>query len=191
MAKKISETLKEAGAALIGRRQGHSWRQTADEVLSTTTNGLKGLGAGTLTGTADRFNAILPYLERAGFEVIELEVGIGLSPKVNAHLEMVRDISDEEKLLLLTEVAEKKLTQTVLSSLFKAVEARQKLRFKKFHFTHIELELSILPAVMLKFRPDRKKVAPEPAAKKGLKQLFSSKAAERIEDASPDDPDQV
>lgn len=161
MAKKFADTLKEAGAALMGRKAGHDWRQAAGEVYSSTTEGLKGIGAGTLTGTADKFNEILPYLERAGFTVTELEVGIGLSPKVNAHLEMINDISEEEKIMIMTEVTGRKLISAVLSSLFKAVEAREKLKFNKFHFTHIELELSILPTVMLKFRPNHQGDNPE------------------------------
>ncbi|WND01472.1 hypothetical protein QGN29_07855 [Temperatibacter marinus] len=163
MGKKLSQSLKEAGAALIGRNPDYSWKDTADTVMSNTTESLKGLGSGTLTGTAEKFNEIAPYLARAGFSVIEIEVGIGLSPKVTTHLQMEENISDEEKQLLLIEVAEKKLVSTVLSSLFKAVEAREKLKFKKFHFTHLELELSILPSVMLKFRPDQSNALPDDA----------------------------
>ena len=46
-----------------------------------------------------------------------------------------------------------KLTNTILNSLFKAADTHKKMKFKAFTFTHMELELSILPMVSLKFSP--------------------------------------
>ena len=83
----------------------------------------------------------------------EVEVGLGLSPKVVPHLRIREHLSEEEQFMLLEETRERKLVNTILTSLFKASAAHKKLNFKKFSFSDMELELSILPSVVLKFRP--------------------------------------
>ncbi|GHF18866.1 hypothetical protein GCM10017044_11760 [Kordiimonas sediminis] len=154
MAKNLPEIFEEMRQALLGRRPDHKWGASAGEAASAAVGGLKGLGGDTLTKTAEHFNEISPYIEQAGFEVIEIEVGLGLSPKVVAHLVLNELLEPEEQQALLDEIQtqNKTLTYTVVNSLFKTTEARRKLNFKRFHFTHIELELSILPTVVLKFR---------------------------------------
>ncbi|WP_262693880.1 hypothetical protein [Kordiimonas aquimaris] len=154
MTRRLPDIFEDMRQALLGQKKDHSWTSSANDAYSATIGGLKEFSGDTLTKTATRFNEALPYIERAGYEVTEIEVGLGLSPKVVPHLRMRELISDEEQLALLAETKEKKLVNTILSSLFKASAARSKLKFKKFHFTDIELELSILPTVVLKFRPN-------------------------------------
>jgi hypothetical protein len=152
MAKNLPEIFEDMRQALLGNKPGHKWGSSAGDAVNATIGGLKGFGGDTLTSTADKFNQIMPYIERAGFDVIEIEVGLGLSPKVVAHLVLRELLDDEAQADLLQELKGKKLTQTIISSLFKTSEARKKLNFKRFHYTHIELELSILPTIVLKFR---------------------------------------
>jgi len=155
MAKRLPEILEDMRLALLGRKQEHSWKDSGKDAYQATVGGIKDFSGDTLTKTAQRFNEALPFIERAGFEVTEVEVGLGISPKVVPHLKIREMISEEEQALLLEETRERKLVNTILSSLFKASAAHKKLRFKKFHFSDMELELSILPAVVLKFRPCR------------------------------------
>lgn len=154
MTKRLPEIFEDMRQALLGRNKDHSWTASANDAYSATVGGLKELSGDTLTKTAARFNEALPYIERAGYDVTEIEVGLGLSPKVVPHLRMRELINEEEQQQLLSETTDKKLVNTILSSLFKASAARSKLKFKKFHFTDIELELSILPTVVLKFKPN-------------------------------------
>lgn len=154
MTKRLPEIFEDMRQALMGRRQDHSWSTSATDAYSATIDGLKEISGDTLGKTAARFNEALPYIERAGYVVTEVEVGLGLSPKVVPHLRMRENIDAAAQAALLAETADKKLVNTILSSLFKASAARSKLKFRKFHFSDIELELSILPSVVLKFRPN-------------------------------------
>ncbi|NVJ69879.1 MAG: hypothetical protein HWE08_05965 [Alphaproteobacteria bacterium] len=156
MAKRLPDILEEMRQALLGRRPGHSWSSSASDVYSATLGGLKNFSGDTLSKTAQSFNEALPYIERAGYEVTEIEVGLGLDPKIVPHLRLREMISDEEQVILLEETRKKKLINTILSSLFRASAARSKLKFRRFHFSSIELELSILPTVVLKFSPNEK-----------------------------------
>ncbi len=153
MAKKFSEVMEEMRDAVLGRKKNHDWGGSATDALDATVQGVKGFGGDTLSKTAARFNEATPYIIRAGYDVVEIEVGLGLSPKIVAHLELRELISDEARAELLLEVDDKRIISTILNTLFRASAARRRLSFKRFHFTHLELELSILPTVVLKFKP--------------------------------------
>lgn len=154
MAKRLPEILEDMRQAFMGRKAGYGWKQGAADAYGATVNEIKDISGNTLGTTAEKFNAALPYIERAGYRVTEIEVGLGLSPKLVAHLKLEEVISEAEQQSLLSETTNKKLVNTILGTLFKATTARTKLKFRRFHFTHLELELSILPTVILKFRPN-------------------------------------
>lgn len=154
MAMKLPFIFEEIKKAFQDKPNSQSWGDTATQAYSSTVDSLKELGGDTLVKTAAGFNEALPFINRAGYDVTEVEVGLGLSPKIVPHLKLRELISEEEQAELLAEAQGRKLVTTVLSSLFKASAARQKLNFKRFHFDEIELELSILPTVVLKFKPD-------------------------------------
>jgi hypothetical protein len=153
MAKNLPEILDDMRLAILGRKKMHSWKESGKDAYQATVGGIKDFGGDTLSKTAQRFNEALPFIERAGYVVTEIEVGLGLSPKLVSHLRMRELISDGEQAALLAETNDRKLVNTILASLFRASAAREKLNFKKFRFSDIELELSILPTVVLKFRP--------------------------------------
>ena len=154
MAKKLPEILDDMRLALLGRKKMDSWKESGMDAYQATVGGIKDFSGDTLSKTAERFNEALPYIERAGYDVTEIEVGLGLSPKVVPHLRIRELISEDEQLLLLEETRSLKLVNAILASLFRASAAHTKLQFKKFHFSDLELELSILPTVVLKFRPN-------------------------------------
>jgi len=159
MAKRLPDIFEDIRQKLIGGESTKTWSENATSAYSATIEGLKEFSGDTLSKTAARFNEALPYIERAGYDVTEIEVGLGLSPKVVPHLRLRHLIGEQEQLELLEETKDKKLVNTILSSLFRASAARSKLNFKKFHFSNIELELSILPTVVLKFRPNDQALA--------------------------------
>ncbi|MBV1901777.1 MAG: hypothetical protein KUG56_08905 [Kordiimonadaceae bacterium] len=150
----LPEFLESLRQSILGSDKAKTLSETAANAYSSTVGGLKGYGGDALDKTAANFNDALPYIERAGFLVTEIEVGIGISPKIVPHLRMSKAISAREREALLEEVKEKRLVHTILTSLFSATAARKRLNFKKYHFTEIELELSVLPSVTLKFKPN-------------------------------------
>lgn len=154
MKRRLPDILEDMRQKLLGRESTATWSENASSAYSVTVEGLKEFSGDTLGKTAARFNEALPYIERAGYEVTELEVGLGLSPKVVPHLRLKELIDDDAKLALLEETKDKRLVNTILGSLFRASAARSKLNFNRFHFSDIELELSILPTVILKFKPN-------------------------------------
>lgn len=130
------------------------WRGRLSGVLQKSYNSVKGVGGETLTKSAKALEEAIPFLERAGYDVTLIEVGVGFSPKVSAHLRFREAISEQERSDILADAGDRAMVMTILNALFSAASAREKLSFSNFHFTHIELELSILPTVILKFLPD-------------------------------------
>lgn len=159
--RRLPDIFEDVRQKLLGGESTATWSENATSAYSATVEGLKEFSGDTLSKTAARFNEALPYIERAGYVVTEIEVGLGLSPKVVPHLRLHEQISEEEKAALLEETQDKKLVNTILGSLFRASAARSKLNFNKFHFSDIELELSILPTVVLKFKPNNGEPVPE------------------------------
>lgn len=144
-----------------GSNQSKPISEAAADVYASTVGGLKGFGGDALDKTAQNFNEALPYIKRAGFSVTEIEVGIGLSPKVVPHLRMIKAISAREREAILTEVAEKRMIHTILTTLFSATTARKRLKFNRYHFSELEMELSLMPTVTLKFKPNHTVEPPE------------------------------
>ena len=155
MSRKLAEIFEDMRLALLGRKEDHSWSNSASEAYAASMQGIKGFSNDTLSKTTESLNEALPFITRAGFDVIEIEIGLGLSPNAIAHLYVREHLSDANQQILLDEVRNKKLVSTILNSLFKAASTHKKMKFKNFDFTHMELELSILPSVALKFRPSK------------------------------------
>jgi len=149
----INTIVEEVREAFIGPKR-RTWAESARDTYAATMAGLKGYGGDALSNTARSFNEALPYIERAGYDVTEIEVGIGLSPKIVPHLQIREILDDEERAEILREVSNKRMVYTILHSLFRATAARKRLKFKQYHFTEIEMELSLLPTVTLKFKPN-------------------------------------
>ena len=156
MAKRFQDHLNDLGAALTtwGKDSWPGFRDGLKKGLAEVTQSAKGAGGETLTRSAKTLEEAIPFLERAGYDVTLIEVGVGFSPKVSAHLRFREGISEEERHQILDDARERQMVSTILNALFSASAARDKLRFSNFHFTHIELELSVLPTVILKFLPN-------------------------------------
>jgi hypothetical protein len=161
MAKRLPDYFEDIRQAFFGKSSQMNIQESAVQAYGTMARELKNLGGDTLSKTAQQFNEALPYIERAGYDVTEVEVALGLSPKVVPHLRLRELIEEDQQQALLEETQGKTLINTILSSLFRASAARRKLNFKRFHFEEIELEIGIIPGVVLKFRPNdqREKLA--------------------------------
>lgn len=121
--------------------------------ISETLDQIKGFGASKLEEIVERFNAALPFVERAGFHVTEIEVELGVNPKVIPHMVLDRHIPDDERALLMEEIAGRKMVSVIVSSLFKAADFGERIDFTGHRFFEIEIEVGIIPAVKIKFEP--------------------------------------
>jgi len=99
----------------------------------------------------EEVNTALPIIEKVGYKAKEMEIELGLPPAINIHFEKFYDAPVEEIKKILEENEGKKIIATVIKALTKADELRAGMKFGKFIFSEIELELGITPKVKMKY----------------------------------------
>lgn len=125
--------------------------KTATTRVATGLGGLQDLAAEQLQGTMNEVNASVPYLARVGYCLLNLQVEIGLSPKVILALSQRETIDPAAFASILAEVSERKVLASILSALQQANALQGKFRVQGYFFRDIEIELGIPPAVRMIF----------------------------------------
>ena len=99
----------------------------------------------------------------AGYELTEFEVELGVTPKLIPHFRHVhRSGEDVDRAREL--VRGNKLGSLLLSGLLKAGEVHKQINVAGFCFSHIEIELGLIPSVRLQYKNDGSEVAQARAA---------------------------
>lgn len=114
---------------------------------------LKALGEEKLSETMAAFVAALPHLRRAGYELREFEVELGVNPKLIPHFVHV-EAAPGDVAAARTALEANKLGASMLSVLIRAGEAHKQIKVPGFHSAHMEIEVGLIPAVRLRFRAD-------------------------------------
>ena len=109
-------------------------------------------GAEKVKGVVNDFIAITPLIEKAGYQIVELEIELGLIPKLIPHFKKIKDVGDAEKELVLDELRDKRLMSMLVSALFKSDNFQANLNLNNYRYTGIEVEIAALPAVRLKYQ---------------------------------------
>jgi hypothetical protein len=128
-----------------------------DKIKNTAGNigkgasGLKDAGVAVLKSTVDELNATLPYLKEVGYTVNEIEVEVGLSPKVILHLYRLFEVNAELFATVLASQAQRKVFCTILNALQQANILQGQIHFQGRYFAEMEIELGMPPAVRMKF----------------------------------------
>jgi hypothetical protein len=99
-------------------------------------------------------NDSLPHLAKAGYTMDELEIEIGVPPKLIPHFSVDRALVEN------TENAEQALTDlegsiigtTLFKALFKAATLQQKIVINGMSFSRLEIQLGLVPAVRLCYK---------------------------------------
>jgi len=99
------------------------------------------------------FNAALPHLRRSGYILTELEVEIGIPPKLIPHFYHNPAIKmDREKTL--KAVGDNTVGSALIIALAEAAELQKNIEDGDMQFNHIEVELGPIPALKLKYVND-------------------------------------
>lgn len=98
------------------------------------------------------FQSITPYIEQAGYQITDLQIELGIIPKLIPHFLKVRQVDEDEKAAILEQIENKRLMKMLLRALFKADSFQQNLKMNQYTFKGIEVEIAPIPAVRLNYR---------------------------------------
>lgn len=90
-------------------------------------------------------------IAEAGYELDEIEVELGVPPKLIPHFKFTSAITQEKKQELLEKTREDKLMNLLLKSLFTATALQSTMRMGNFRMVEVEIEIGLVPSVRLRF----------------------------------------
>ena len=99
------------------------------------------------------FQQALPALKSAGYEITEFEIELGVTPKLIPHFRYAtrsaEDVDAAKEML-----KGNKLGEILLGALLKAGDVHKQINVAGFGFSHIEIELGLIPSVRLQYKKD-------------------------------------
>jgi hypothetical protein len=114
---------------------------------------LKQYGAEKLQETMAAFQASLPALRQAGYEMREFEIELGLTPKIIAHF-MPAPTHEAAIAQAREALKDNKIGAAMLGVLARAGEVHRQIKAPGFTCAHMEIDVGLLPAVRLRYRAD-------------------------------------
>ena len=168
--KGLADKAKEAAAKAAEQARGALGAPTAEgetpksfaALTSEKLNELKDIGAEKIQSLIASFQAALPAIRMAGYELTEFEVELGVPPKLIPHFKhAAKSAEDTERAREM--VQGNKLGQIILTGLLKAGEVQRQISVNGFGFAHIEIELGLIPSVRLQYKNEMGEGAPAPA----------------------------
>jgi hypothetical protein len=114
---------------------------------------LKAYGAEKVQDTMTAFQSALPALRRAGYEMREFEVELGLTPKIIAHFTPAAT-HDTAIVEAREALKDNKIGAAMLSVLARAGDVHRQIKAPGFSCGHMEIDVGLLPAVRLRYRAD-------------------------------------
>ncbi len=109
--------------------------------------------------TSEKIKAIVaelaaaePHFKAAGFSMEQLEIEVGILPKIVAQFKQLNEISKEHENQILDGLKDKRLIQFLLLSLFKASRMKHLMENVDMVFHGVEIEIAAPPSVRTIFK---------------------------------------
>ncbi|MCU0449070.1 MAG: hypothetical protein MUC97_04380 [Bernardetiaceae bacterium] len=153
--KKLGDAFKEGADKL---------QKKGSEVLAKIDlPGFQEIGQKAVNDTVNEFNESVPLFPEAGYRLSEFEVELSLPPNAKAHFELIEDVSPEKKAAIMEKAkALGRLSELLFSALFKANDLQNTIKVGNLKLREIEVEIGLIPAVIVKFQPSFKAESPVP-----------------------------
>lgn len=143
----------------VRSQTGQAFAKVGKSVGETTAGIARTASATIATASADAVKALvrnineaLPYIERAGYRVSEIELGLSVPPKVLLHLMLDDEVSDDVRAALLKDAEGKWFTRQLIERLHNVRSIQRATNFVGMQFDEIEVEIALIPSVILHYR---------------------------------------
>lgn len=146
----FSEVRDQTGAAFA--KVGKSVTETTVGIAQSASKTIAVASSEAVKALVANMNEALPYIERAGYRVSEIELGLSVPPKVLLHLTLDEEISDEVREALLKDCEGKWFTRQLIERLHNVRQIQRATEFVGMAFDEIEIEIALVPSVLLHYR---------------------------------------
>jgi hypothetical protein len=128
-------------------------QKTFSAIANEKLNQLSAVGAEKVQEVVTAFQQALPAIHLAGYELTEFEIELGVTPKLIPHFKhALRSAEDVEAAR--DGLKDNKLGQIILGALLKAGDVQKQIKVAGFAFSHIEIEMGLIPSVRLQYKRD-------------------------------------
>ena len=125
-------------------------RQTAADVKDKVGNPSAKIGDAILE-VVSSLNDALPHLAKAGYSMEELELEIGVPPKLIPHFTVDETLVENTEQALV-DLEGNPVGAALFKALLKAANFQQKIVINGMSFSRIEIQLGLVPAVRLCYK---------------------------------------
>ena len=125
-------------------------KQTAADVKDKVGDPSGKVGDAILAVVKD-LNDALPHLSKAGYTMDELEIEVGIPPKLIPHFSVDETLAENTEQSL-TDLEGNTVGYVLFKALLKAADLQQKIVINDMSFARIEIELGLIPVVRLSYK---------------------------------------
>lgn len=147
------EAMPQEGGELVpaGEAAPAPAPKTLASMTSDTLSQISAASSKQIQDLVASFQQALPALKSAGYELTEFEIELGVTPKLIPHFkhvaQVVEDIDAARDML-----QSNKLGSMLLTTLLKTGDIHRQIKVAGFSFSHIEIELGLVPSVRLQYK---------------------------------------
>jgi hypothetical protein len=131
---------------------GRSVTETTVGIAQSASKTIADASAEAVKALVANMNEALPFIERAGYRVSEIELGLTVPPKIVMHLSLDGEISDAMREALLKDCEGKWFTRQLIERLHNVRQIQRATEFVGMAFDEIEIEIALVPSVLLHYR---------------------------------------
>jgi hypothetical protein len=130
----------------------HEQAASTAAALSEQATKLRETGTNKVIEAIDGFNAALPIVREAGYDLSDVSVELGLPPRVVAAFTVANEVSVEQFEALIATHAERKFAILLLKALREAWKLQSRIHIIGMTPRGMSVELGLTPSVTIKFR---------------------------------------
>ncbi len=120
--------------------------------LKEAKDSLAGLGLEKTQEVLGEINLLLTLLKDAGYEVNQLEIEVGVPPKVTINLMTGSGVSDEKLNAIFRENQDKKVLAAIVASLLQANKLRGSVEVETLELKDVKIVLTASPSITMQWK---------------------------------------
>jgi hypothetical protein len=97
-------------------------------------------------------NLLLGLLQQAGYDVGQVDIELGVPPKLSVNLKLSRPVSEEKLTAILRDHSDRAMITTLVSSLLRANQIRDGIQVKNIGLAEIRMVLTTSPQLVMSWK---------------------------------------